>query len=130
MMKQEKYLDTSLCHDTLLRVANKIMGIDWDTAGWGYIGEDIASLVVDETNPDQIGPYCRRLIPAYYAGITEYLDLSKIHRLHMRDMILIKFGYRIVQEHMLSESADEKKTRKTPCRVSAIFATADHCFNL
>jgi len=68
----------------------KVILIDWDTAGWGYIGEDMASLVVDEIRPDQIGPYYRRIVQEYM--LAESVDakqekedtLQRIYELHGR----------------------------------------------
>ncbi len=31
--------------------------IDWDTSGWGYLGEDLASLIADEADIDHMVEY-------------------------------------------------------------------------
>lgn len=52
--------------------------------------------------------YYRRFIPAYLKGISEYMDVSAIENLYIWEMIIIKFGYRILQKYMFSESPDIK----------------------
>ena len=109
-----KNLPIVLCHrdfwiENIFSHEGKIRLIDWDTSGWGYVGEDIASLVIDDTDASCIGEYYRRLIPAYFMGLSEHMDISQIDNLYIREMILIKFGYRILQEYMFSEAQDVKE---------------------
>ena len=86
----------------------KIKLIDWDGVGWGYMGEDIVSLIVDDTATENLHEYYSRLVPAYYNGISEYMDISPIDNFYIKEMILIKYGYRILQGHMFTESVEEK----------------------
>ncbi len=63
-------LPTVLCHrdfwiENIFNQDGEIRLIDWDTAGRGFAGEDIISLVVDEVPADQIKENIRRLVPAY-----------------------------------------------------------------
>jgi len=89
-----------------------IIAIDWDTAGWGYLGEDIAQLVFDDINTDYFSVYAKRLIPAYYKGFTEFTNITEIDiknsKAAIRDFILVLFGYGKAQKHMFSESAEVK----------------------
>ena len=82
--------------------------IDWDTAGWGYMGEDIASLIADESEVDHMIEYYNRCTQAYYTGFSEYTDISHISDNCIYEMILIKFGYRLVENYKFSESTDER----------------------
>ena len=82
--------------------------IDWDTSGWGYMGEDIASLIADESEVDHMIEYYNRCIQAYYIGFSEYVDVSHISDNCIYEMILIKFGYRLVENYKFSESTDER----------------------
>ena len=109
-----------LCHRDFW-VANifcsegKIILIDWDTAGWGYLGEDIASLIADEADVDHMVEYYRRCIPAYYKGFSEYADISHVTNNCVYELILMMFGYRLIEWYInagsgnkLKESNDEK----------------------
>jgi len=107
-------LPTILCHrdfwiENIIYADGKIRLIDWDTAGWGYMGEDLASLISDDIDYDNFGEYCQKLIPAYYKGISEYMDISNISHKFIREMILIKFGYRLVQGFMFADDDEERK---------------------
>ena len=87
---------------------NKIWLIDWDTTGWGYLGEDLASLIADEIDFDNFEEYCIKMIPAYYKGISEHMDISAIDKNFVYEMILIKFGYRMARNYIFEDDDDEK----------------------
>jgi len=82
--------------------------IDWDTTGWGFLGEDVASLIVDGMDVERFEENYNRLVPAYLKGLSEYMDVPAAKEMRILEMILIKFGYRMMQEYMFSESNDEK----------------------
>jgi thiamine kinase-like enzyme len=103
-----------LCHrdfwvTNLIYADGNIALIDWDTSGWGYLGEDIASLVADEANIDHMVEYYQRCVPAYYRGFSEYADASSIADHCVREMILLIFGYRLVEWYLHTEDDDEKR---------------------
>ncbi|WP_195574989.1 aminoglycoside phosphotransferase family protein [Paenibacillus sp. 1001270B_150601_E10] len=113
-------LPVVLCHRDFW-VANlfysdgKTILMDWDTTGWGYLGEDIASLIADEADVEDMVEYYRRCIPAYYKGFSEYADISHITDNCVYEMILLMFGYRLVEWYMdagsgnkLQETVDER----------------------
>jgi thiamine kinase-like enzyme len=94
-----------LCHRdfwvaNLFNSDGKTIVIDWDTAGWGYLGEDMASLIADEADLERMVEYYRRCIPAYYKGFSEYADITQITDHCIYEMILLKFGYRLVEWSM------------------------------
>lgn len=105
-----------LCHRDFW-VANlfdsdgKTIVIDWDTAGWGYLGEDIASLIADEADIEHMVEYYRRCVPAYYKGFAEYADGSHITDDCVYELILLMFGYRLVEWYMNAE--EENKLEET-----------------
>ncbi len=108
-----------LCHRDFW-VANifcsegKIALMDWDTAGWGYMGEDIASLIADEADVDHMVEYYRRCIPAYYRGFSEYADISHVTDHCVYELILIMFGYRLVEWYLNADDEPEEiKDEKT-----------------
>ncbi|RXZ79067.1 aminoglycoside phosphotransferase family protein [Paenibacillaceae bacterium] len=102
-----------LCHRDFW-VANifysdsRIVLIDWDTAGWGYMGEDIASLIADEADICHMVEYYQECIPAYYRGFSEYADVSHISDHCIHELILVMFGYRLVEWYKFAESPEDK----------------------
>ncbi|MDR0293399.1 MAG: aminoglycoside phosphotransferase family protein [Oscillospiraceae bacterium] len=102
-----------LCHRDFW-VANifcsdgKIVLIDWDTTGWGYLGEDIASLIADEADAGHMAEHFQRCVPAYYKGFSEYADSSHITDHCVHELILVLFGYRLVEWYLNAESDDGK----------------------
>ncbi|MDH6369041.1 hypothetical protein M2444_000819 [Paenibacillus sp. PastF-3] len=102
-----------LCHrdfwvTNLIYADGKIALIDWDTCGWGYLGEDLASLIADEADIEHMVEYYQRCIPAYYKGFSEYADASPIADNCVFEMILLIFGYRLVEWYLHIEDDDEK----------------------
>jgi hypothetical protein len=100
-------LPVTLCHrdfwiENIFYVNGGIVLIDWDCAGPGYLGEDIASLVIDETATNDLEDYFRRLIPAYWAGLATYIDGMPVDANMIWQMMLVKFGYRMVQEYLFA----------------------------
>lgn len=113
IFKKLKNLPVVLCHrdfwnENIIFTDGGVRLIDWDTAGWGYLGEDIASLIVDGMDVDRFEENYNRLIPAYLNGVMEYMDIPDIDEMYILEMILIKFGYRMMQERMFSETFDKK----------------------
>jgi thiamine kinase-like enzyme len=105
-----------LCHRdfwvaNLFDSGGKTIVIDWDTAGWGYIGEDLASLIADEADVEHMVEYYRRCIPAYYKGFSEYVDISHITDNCVYELILLMFGYRLVEWYM--NAAEENQLEET-----------------
>ncbi|MCG7344904.1 aminoglycoside phosphotransferase family protein [Sporosarcina sp. ACRSL] len=102
-----------LCHrdfwvTNLIYSNGKIALIDWDTSGWGYLGEDLASLIADEPDIDNMVEHYQRCIPAYYKGFSEYADESHISDHCIYEIILLVFGYRLIEGYLYTEAADEK----------------------
>ncbi len=87
---------------------DKISLIDWDTCGWGYLGEDIASLIADETDAENMVEYFHKCIPAYYEGYSEYTDAPPITKHLVREMIIALFGYRLVESYKFSNDQHAK----------------------
>ncbi|MFO7895424.1 MAG: phosphotransferase [Candidatus Cloacimonadales bacterium] len=85
-----------------------ISAIDWDTTGWGYLGEDIASLIADEAKVDLMIECYDTCVTAYYEGFSEYSDITHQaeHRIH--ELILVMFGYRLIEWYKFAKTPDEK----------------------
>lgn len=106
-----------LCHrdfwvTNIFHSDGKTILIDWDTTGWGYLGEDLASLIADEADVEHMVEYYHRCIPAYYKGFSEYADISHITDNCVYEMILLLFGYRLV-EWYLNEGAGSNQHIQT-----------------
>ena len=108
-------LPVVLCHrdfwiENIFYSDGKVILIDWDYTGWGYLGEDIAALIEDDIiDTKYIGEYYRKFIPAYYKGISEYIDVSKIEDDYIWEMMLIIFGYRFVHRYIFADSIEKKE---------------------
>jgi tRNA A-37 threonylcarbamoyl transferase component Bud32 len=82
--------------------------IDWDTSGWGHLGEDMASLVADETKPEMMVACYKKCLPAYYEGFSENYDISNISNPYLYELILMTFGHRLVASFKFNEAQEEK----------------------
>jgi len=103
-----------LCHrdfwiTNIFYSENEIVLIDWDTAGWGYLGEDIVSLIADEADVDHMVEYYNKCVPAYYKGFSEFADISHVVDMYIRERIILHFGYRLVEWYMNSNSENESQ---------------------
>ena len=107
--KRESDFSSSICTASGgVGSEKQIILIDWDTTGWGYLGEDIASLIADETDPRHMVEYYLRCVSAYYRGFSEYVDVSHITNNCIYELILVMFGYRLVEWYKFAKSPDEK----------------------
>lgn len=91
----------------ILYTNNAIIAIDWDTSGWGYIGEDLASLIADEADNEHMVEYFELLVSAYYKGFYDQVSIS-IEANHIIEFILAMFGYRLVEWYLESSTAERK----------------------
>jgi thiamine kinase-like enzyme len=106
-------LPVVLCHRdfwvaNIMYVDHKILLLDWDTVGWGYMGEDIASLIADEADVVHMVEYYRQCVIAYYNGFSEYVDISHIESPCVKQLILVMFGYRLVEGYKFADTSEEK----------------------
>ncbi|WP_100408246.1 aminoglycoside phosphotransferase family protein [Bacillus solitudinis] len=113
ILERIEKLPLVLCHrdfwvTNLIYTDGKIVLIDWDTCGWGYLGEDIASLIADEADIDHMVEYYQRCVPAYYKGFSEYANLNPIIDHCVYELILLMFGYRLVEWYLHTEDDSEK----------------------
>ncbi|WP_342561602.1 phosphotransferase [Paenibacillus sp. FSL R7-0345] len=108
-----------LCHrdfwvTNLIYADGAIALIDWDTSGWGYLGEDLASLIADEADIGHMVEYYQRCVPAYYKGFAEYAaDAPPVAAHCVYEMILIVFGYRLVESYIHSEDGGKAQSLQT-----------------
>ena len=107
-------LPVVLCHrdfwvTNIFHTNQGIILIDWDTTGWGHFGEDLASLIADEADVPKMALLYQKCVPAYYEGFSEFVDVSHITHHCIRELILVMFGYRLVEWYKFAKSPDEKK---------------------
>ena len=93
----------------ILATDDKIYVIDWDTSGFANIGEDIASLIIDESHPSLIATYYKQLIPAFYKGFYEQAPEKVITNPYIYEMILLQFGYRLIENYVDAETVQQKE---------------------
>ena len=103
-----------LCHrdywvTNIFNADEAVVAIDWDTSGWGYLGEDIASLIADEANVELMAEIYPKCVAAYYKGFSEYVDVSHITDRCIKEIILVMFGYRLVEWFLYAEKNSEKE---------------------
>ena len=113
VFKRIEKLPVILCHrdfwvTNIFYTDSGIRLIDWDTAGWGFMGEDMASLIADEADVEHMVEYYRLCVPAYYKGFSEYADLSHITDKCVYELILVMFGYRMVEWYKFAETPEDK----------------------
>ena len=97
-------------HENIIYSDKKIILLDWDCTGWGYMLEDIIQLIVDETDSKYLEEYYRKFIPAYLKGISEYIEIPNVEDLflHAWKITVIWFGYSLVHWYMQAESLEIK----------------------
>jgi len=74
----------------------KIVLIDWDSAGWSYLGEDIISIVSDNSDIDNMIEYYHRCVPAYLKGFLEVSETSQIENTYIYERIIMHNSYRLI----------------------------------
>jgi len=94
-----------LCHrdvwmENIFYSDGKVILIDWDTFGWGYLGEGIANLIVDEADYEYMLERYQRCVLAYYRGFSEYADISAVSDHCIFEMALFMQGYKLVGWYM------------------------------
>ncbi|TSB45908.1 phosphotransferase [Alkalicoccobacillus porphyridii] len=106
-------LPVVFCHrdfwiENILYTGNAFVLIDWDTTGWGYLGEDLASLIADEMDLSHMIEAYQKCVPLYYKGLSEYVDLSHINDRFMFEIIVAMFGYRLLESYKFANSPEDK----------------------
>lgn len=103
-----------LCHrdfwiENIFSKDGKTFLIDWDTTGWGYFGEDIASLIADEADVEHMVEYYQRCVSAYSKGFSEFANVSNIKDNCIKEICLLMYGYRIIEWFLDAEDDSQKK---------------------
>jgi len=83
--------------------------IDWDTTGWGYLGEDMVSLIADEADVEHMIEIYQKCVSAYLNGFSEYAPISHIPNPYIAERLILHFGYRLVEWFLVAETPEEKE---------------------
>ncbi|MCL2051912.1 MAG: methyltransferase domain-containing protein [Lachnospiraceae bacterium] len=76
----------------------KIILIDWDSAGLSYLGEDIVNLIADAGYIEHMVEYYHKCVPAYLNGFSEFSDILRNKNLYIHERIIMHFGYRLIDK--------------------------------
>jgi len=79
-------------------VDGKIITIDWDSAGWCYLGEDIVNLIADAGDAEHMVEYYQKCVPAYLKGFSETSGIPQIENIYIYERIVMHFGYMLISE--------------------------------
>ena len=82
-------------HDNIIILDNDVYLIDWDSAGYGYMGEDAVDMlceafVFSDRDITLMGDYRKRIIDAYCDGAEITLDDTMI-----KNIFIMSWGFRI-----------------------------------
>lgn len=114
-----KRLPVTLCHrdiwneNIFLSNDNIITLIDWDCAGWGFMGEDVIQMI-SELFTDNIFDiedfenYSKRLLSAYMRGASDYINIDFLTDKIFREVFMLHCGHRIFWRYKYSGTKDEK----------------------
>ena len=89
----------------------KVVLIDWDTTGWGHLGEDIITLIADTDEVENIIQHYEKCFPAYLKGFAEYADISHIADLFIYERMVIYYGYRLTAEILYADTPERKELK-------------------
>jgi len=84
----------------------KITPIDWDSAGWSYLGEDLVGFITETNDIDHMVELYHKCVPAYLKGFSE--GTTQIKNPYIYERIVMHMGY------MLISKFTWKNTEKTP----------------
>ena len=106
-------LPVVLCHrdfwyTNIFNNNRKTTVIDWDSAGWGYMGEDIRQPLTDEMDIDRTVEYYPKCVSSYYKGFSEYADISHIPISRIEELVLFNLGAGYAKEYMTADTPDKK----------------------
>ena len=114
ILRRIEALPVVLCHRDfwvaiIFHTDGGIVLIDWDTSGWGSLGEDLASLIADEADVEHMVAYYQRCVPAYYRGFSAHAQTPPLSEHCVYELMLILFGYRLVEWYLYAETEEERE---------------------
>jgi GNAT superfamily N-acetyltransferase/uncharacterized protein YneR len=86
----------------------KIILIDWDSAGWGYMGEDVRQLLTDEMDIGLTAKYYQKCVSAYYKGLSEFADMSHIPISRIEELVLFNLAGEYAKQYMNAKTPEQQ----------------------
>ena len=112
-------LPKTLCHrdmwnaNIFLSSDNIITLIDWDSSGWGFMGEDVVQLISElfvggVFDIEDFEKYSRRLLSAYKSGASEHINIDFLTDKIFREIFMLYCGHKIFWRYKYSGTEEEK----------------------
>lgn len=120
VMASLKKLPVTLCHgdawvNNIFLKNDDVYLIDWDCAGYGYMGEDLIDLLVDETFVDgelsanELPRYRHALFEAYCVGARKGGMIFSMNDADMRNIFALAWGYRVLCHFLHADDGQRKQ---------------------
>ncbi|MBW4258550.1 aminoglycoside phosphotransferase family protein [Methanobacterium sp. YSL] len=94
--------------ENIIKTPDGLTILDWDCVGLGVLGEDLASLIGDDTTIIQMTEGFKNWIASYNQGLSDAHVPFEITHKTIVQMILMKYGYRWIQSYLFSEDSTER----------------------
>jgi len=75
-----------------------IVVIDWDSAGWSYLGEDIVNLIVDSVDINNMVEHYHKCVPAFLKGFSEYSGTTQLENIYIYERIVMHYSYMLINK--------------------------------
>jgi hypothetical protein len=101
------------CENIFLSNVNIITLIDWDCAGWGFIGEDVIQMISELFvcrffDIADFEKYSNQLLSAYKRGASEYINIDFLTDEIFREVFMLYCGHKIFWRYKYSDTEKEK----------------------
>ena len=103
---------------------DKIIAIDWDSAGWCYLGEDIVNLIADSDDTEHMVEHYHKCVPAYLRGFSECSGVPQKENIYIYERIIMHFGYRLINKFNWQNMA------KTPEEIKSDIAVLQKIYEM
>lgn len=112
LWKEMSYQPLILTHrdfwiENIIKTKDGLIILDWDCVGLGFLGEDLASIIGDDTTNTQMAEGLKYWISAYNLGLSDAHFPFYVTDRMVVQLIVMKYGYRWIQSYMFSEDASE-----------------------
>ena len=79
---------------------SQVVSIDWDSAGWSYLGEDLVGFITETNDLDHMVELYQKCAPAYLNAFCQSLNstVPQIKNLYIYERIIMHMGYRMIDK--------------------------------